>query len=415
MVNIVFDARTIHGARNVSIHKFPDSEEDNVIDKQEIDTLQELWEEAGSVNRVAFVQYFPHSAVYRTGNFSTCPSVHFGNTGTLSRSDAAVKTFSGDGEHILGTKADAKSRLAREAVFSFYNTLAQTGLFLPGMSATQLLNQICYQEASESDSSSLLWKGVQPLELDATVPAHRERIFTLHSYLSWYYQLRQSLLLNISQNDFFSIQRELAKTQNLSSLKDSTLFAQKPVDYLCSVNIPSTNLHLSVQPAQAISSKEDSFATTFQQSIPSTSTSEFESDPTPLLNHPKRQGKTRLAVANPATLQSSSGISTPSALAKGKSVDRKRAASSTIQKLAFQTKKARTKNQNVSGLAPDDPGLVSQLVNIGRQTYGDYLVEKIVDHVCNLIYLSLGKNGFTGVLSWIILLFGKISGLGGFP
>lgn len=149
LLNVVFDGRNLHGARNVCIHpKILELQgqalmldPQNYQSDSEFQGMDRLWRIAGRTKCVAFVQYFPHAAIYRTGNYSLAPSVDFGNTGTLTCAEAKVRTFAGSGEIILGPPLDGKSRMAREAVYAFMNTLAQCGLHTD-LTAKNILSQI---------------------------------------------------------------------------------------------------------------------------------------------------------------------------------------------------------------------------------------------------------------------------------
>lgn len=169
--------------------------------------LQRLYAAADKVKRAAFVCYFPHQAVFRTGNYAMTPSLNFGNTGTLSKADTTVKTFAGEGEYILGSTSHAKSCMARELAFAFFNGLSQIGCQMPGMSAQALLAHVGYEDPS--NSQQLL--PVVPHQYDVLNPTQSVFVERWRSYLSYYYRLRKSLLLNINQKEFFSHQEDLLK------------------------------------------------------------------------------------------------------------------------------------------------------------------------------------------------------------
>lgn len=237
LLNVIFDARNLHGARNVCMHpeihhslrKSLTLDIQNYQSDSEYQGIERLWYIAGRVNRVAFVEYFPHAAIYRTGNYSLAPSVDFGNTGTLSRAEAKVKTFAGSGEHILGSAIDAKSRMAREASYAYLNTLAQCGLRLKDSTAKSMLSQVQFQDPSTKD-----WTNVKLPELDALDPIDAPKVQKLRSHLAYYYRLRKSLLLNINNNEFFPHQARLLE-QFKASGKDAQYRPIKPSDFRQSI------------------------------------------------------------------------------------------------------------------------------------------------------------------------------------
>lgn len=243
IVFCVFDARFLHGARNVCIH--PENKSVStptlVLDPETFRNdpnyieLQRLYAAADKVKRAAFVCYFPHQAVFRTGNYAVTPSVNFGNTGTLSKADMSVKPFAGDGEFILGSEAQAKTRMARELAFGFFNGLSQIGCKMPGMSAQSLLAYVGYEDPC--DSQQLL--PVLPLQSDVLNPNQTEFIQQQRHYLSYYYHLRKSLQLNIDQKEFFSHQDDLLKSlRRLNQNPEHQ--AKRPSDLRQGVSIQST-------------------------------------------------------------------------------------------------------------------------------------------------------------------------------
>ncbi|KAL0574434.1 hypothetical protein V5O48_007520 [Marasmius crinis-equi] len=215
VVNIVFDARTIHGARNVSIIEDDDFELFLPADLGENErssdwhALKALWNKASKVNRVAFVQYVPHQAAFRTGNYACTPSVHFGNTGSLGDGDAMVKTLAGDGEHILGTSDESKSFLGTDASFALFNMLANSGIELDSeINASYLISKMSYVYRDKETGRSERRKLIAPSQ-DVLNPRDRDHIVRMRQYLAWYYQLLQSILLNITQPQFFEHQDQL--------------------------------------------------------------------------------------------------------------------------------------------------------------------------------------------------------------
>ncbi|KAL0579481.1 hypothetical protein V5O48_002523 [Marasmius crinis-equi] len=215
MVNVVFDARTIHGARNVSIVEDEDFELclPDGFDGSNCDSdwqhLKQIWKTASKVNRVAFVQYVPQQAAFRTGNYATTPSVHFGNTGSLGAGDAKVKTFAGDGEHILGPPGEGKSKLAWEAAMTFFNTLGQSGLTLPPeYTASSLVSKMSYTHkaaAGHQEQRKLILPSFDVLD-----PKDRAYVIRMRQHLSWYYALLRSILIPITQEEFFAHQDQLS-------------------------------------------------------------------------------------------------------------------------------------------------------------------------------------------------------------
>ncbi|KAE9389919.1 hypothetical protein BT96DRAFT_980529 [Gymnopus androsaceus JB14] len=230
LLNIVFDARNLHGARNVCIHpeilKLQGQalmlNAQNYQSDSEYQGMERLWHVAGRTKCVAFVQYFPHAAIYRTGNYSLAPSVDFGNTGTLTRAEAKVRTFAGSGEIILGPALDVKSRMAREAAYAFLNTLTQCGL-RTNFTAKDILSQIQFR-----DTHTNCWMNVELPELNALDPEDAPKVQKLRSYLAYYYHLRKSLLLNIDNVEFFSHQAKL-----LEKLKDDSQYKPTKPSNFC--------------------------------------------------------------------------------------------------------------------------------------------------------------------------------------
>lgn len=171
-----FNGKDMHSGRQVSI---PEG-----FNQTELEELSDFWKIAGKVNHIGIPVYFPSQAVHRTGGIAVTPATTFSNHGTASRSTAHALNFSQHGSHLLGTDQEFKSRLAREAVFAFLNTLVQSGLSMPGESATSLMRKM------RIDNSFL---DILLPEFDVLNPKHTELVWRKRGYYAYLHRLVSSL------------------------------------------------------------------------------------------------------------------------------------------------------------------------------------------------------------------------------
>ncbi|KAF8055374.1 hypothetical protein FPV67DRAFT_1458957, partial [Lyophyllum atratum] len=193
-----FNARDMHGGRQVSIHE-------SMLQDPDYAAVNDLWRKAGKVNRIGIPVYFPSQAVQRTCGVAVSPPTIFGNRGSLSRSSAQSLSFARDGMHLLGSAHEAKSRLARELAFNFFNGLAQCGLTYCGQTASTVMESIKYRDSTSSDVACT----VEPLSLDPMNPEHSERVANFRGYYAYLYRVASSLDLHLTRAQHKHIQKKL--------------------------------------------------------------------------------------------------------------------------------------------------------------------------------------------------------------
>ncbi|KAK7034750.1 hypothetical protein VNI00_012157 [Paramarasmius palmivorus] len=246
-INIVFDGRTIHGGRQISIKTEEAEDMESLVvnvrlDEWETDplanTAQELWNAAAAVNRLAFVQYFPDQAVKRTANIALHGPALFGNYGTHSPAVGRVKTFSSGGKHLMGTLQEFYSTIGVELVWGFLNSLSQANLTLVGFDATRLLQQIQYTESGSNgnlETTSQQMTSQQHAlilpEFDVLNPEHSAHVHMCRGWLAWLMALRECNALGIMADEFFKKQDLLAKQATRSRSSKECIEAQRPKDH----------------------------------------------------------------------------------------------------------------------------------------------------------------------------------------
>ncbi|PPQ74217.1 hypothetical protein CVT24_001131 [Panaeolus cyanescens] len=151
---------------------------------------------AGSANRVGYVMYCSKVATHRTGSINATKPTGFGNVASAHTSRAAGKQshldFGAYGPMSLGSFKDCANRMAREAVFSFYNTLVLSNLNIK-LDLDALLGNI-YGNDEEGKEFVM-----SPIPYNPQRDS--ERIQTYISYYTWYSMECASIYVCITKEE----------------------------------------------------------------------------------------------------------------------------------------------------------------------------------------------------------------------
>ncbi|KAF5346356.1 hypothetical protein D9757_014806 [Collybiopsis confluens] len=366
IVFLIFDGRSIHGGRNVCIHpeNVAQDKDYRYVDPKKLDFsyLQNNHQEEleflliSAVKRVALVAYIPEAAAYRLGNIAVSPSVDFGNTGTLTLADSKVKTFTGGGEYLLGSPQHAQTRLVREAVLSFINSLHHSGMNLVFTSVQDMAKLI--------DGAA----DVIPMEWDPLDPSKREQILKYRQYFAYLYKLQTHQLLPITRTKFFFHQDKLLKALKASISENpssSSIHAQTSVIRTS----PRTIFHgpnLTPHGPQTRSSKQS-----HPRAHEQTSSAVSKAIDAPAQNISK-EPKTRPSKTSAGKKRKSVDVESVSDVGQSNSKPKKRKMNN------GRTKRVDTSDINDTGI--EDVGKVGEEYFIGEDGFQDYVAEKIVKH-----------------------------------
>ncbi|KAF5374418.1 hypothetical protein D9757_011834 [Collybiopsis confluens] len=366
IIFLIFDGRSIHGGRNVHIH--PTNVEKDTdyryVDPKDLDFsfLQEGHHEelafllSAAVKRVALVAYIPHAAAYRTGNVALSPSVYFGNTGTVTAAEAKVKTYTGEGEYLLGSEKAIRTRFVREAVFAHVNMLHQLHLGV---------NYRSFQDAAKGIGGA---EDIVPLEFDPLDPSQGNTILKYRRYFAYFDRLRTRQVLSIQQKTHFAHQDLLLKELKKSLRSE---LAPKPS------NAPISIVPL-VHPVGGQSSKDGPSNT-------SPGSSELVLVPIVAPTSPT----TRSQNAALPVPKFTSSMRTPSHQSKAKTLELKRKGTKKPQKKLNGKRKrtadsessdSRDSSDSPDGTDTEENGKVGKEYQVANETFQEYLVEQIVRH-----------------------------------
>jgi hypothetical protein len=139
---LMFRARDMHSGSSPWVHP---SQKHTPEMSQTLKDLDALWEQSDAINRLGFVLYSSVQAVDRDAPLCVGPETRFGNHNVLGESMSKSLNFSQNGQHLLGTMQEAKTRLAWERTFDFFNGLALDGLVMEGFKLSDFISRIRYK------------------------------------------------------------------------------------------------------------------------------------------------------------------------------------------------------------------------------------------------------------------------------
>ncbi|PPR06208.1 hypothetical protein CVT24_000641, partial [Panaeolus cyanescens] len=138
-------------------------------------TLSAAYKMAGKPNRAGYVLYTSQVAADRSSALNATLPTGFGNLST-SKTPESYLTFGSNGPATLGSFSDSANRLAREAVFNFYNSLCLSNLGFT-LNLNELMKHITF---TNSDGTTI---SMQSLPFN---PQHQhEEIKRLLSLYKW--------------------------------------------------------------------------------------------------------------------------------------------------------------------------------------------------------------------------------------
>ncbi|PPR07577.1 hypothetical protein CVT24_007318 [Panaeolus cyanescens] len=162
--------------------------------------LKAAYNMAKGPNRAGYVLYTSKVAAHRTSALNATLPTSFGNL-TTSKTATKFLTFGSSGPSTLGSPEDCANRLAREAVFDFFNTLSLSQLNLE-LNLDDVLSKITF---TTSDGST---KSMKKLKYNPQT----DSVF-IQRYLGlyfWYHTLCKSVHIRITRSDIQRSQGQLS-------------------------------------------------------------------------------------------------------------------------------------------------------------------------------------------------------------
>ncbi|PPQ76035.1 hypothetical protein CVT24_006695 [Panaeolus cyanescens] len=158
--------------------------------------LNAAYNMAGPANRVGYVMYSSQVATQRTGSLNATKPTGFGNVSSAHTSKAIGKQghldFGSHGPVSLGSFKDCANRLAREAVFDFYNSLMLSNLKL-NIDLNYLLDNIHGWDENENEFA------MSPMQYNPQNDSITIRRYM--SYYKWYSMECKSIHIRITKED----------------------------------------------------------------------------------------------------------------------------------------------------------------------------------------------------------------------
>jgi hypothetical protein len=150
--------------KGVDLHSgFAPSEDPAAHEEWVNTTLDAAWNLAGPQNRVGYVNYPGSLPANRAGSLNVTPPTFFGNFGTTVYDKAKEKNFASDGQVALGGRNAHANRLAREALYTFYNSLQHSGLKLD-MDLNEMFTKIKYEDPASGSFVPMEQLPFNPME-----------------------------------------------------------------------------------------------------------------------------------------------------------------------------------------------------------------------------------------------------------
>ena len=110
--------------KGVDIHAGTEAKEDETAQLAWINSkLDAVWKLAGSQNWLGYVNYLGWLPSHHLGSMNASPLIGFGNYHVYLLHKAQQQNFATHGGTTLGPPAAYTNRMAREAIYSFYNIL----------------------------------------------------------------------------------------------------------------------------------------------------------------------------------------------------------------------------------------------------------------------------------------------------
>lgn len=176
-----------------------------------------------AINRVGYVLYQSAQAIQRNTNFAVTAPTIFGNHGSLSASQHRSLNFAQDGRHILGSGFDASTRLAIEAAYGFYNTLAASGIVL-NESIMSIMGRMTYKDELTGNHLPI---GLPPF--DPSHPPDAEFTKNMSAYFKRYYLLCDSVHLGLTKAMYRKVQKEVGSMDASVVVASTSRLELRPV------------------------------------------------------------------------------------------------------------------------------------------------------------------------------------------
>lgn len=153
---------------------------------------------AGCVNRIAYVVYQSARVAHRRIPVLATTDTKFGSQGISPSSMGQSHKFI-EQLHILGSPTDSATRMAREAIYSFANQLAVSGLSLHGLSFAHMAGAIQFWDEGEK-----LFKQIGPQALPFDLSKSEDCIWMaqMRGHYMWYQQSYLKIHLNLLRSEW---------------------------------------------------------------------------------------------------------------------------------------------------------------------------------------------------------------------
>ncbi|KAF9528572.1 hypothetical protein CPB83DRAFT_894357 [Crepidotus variabilis] len=177
--------------------------------------LDSAWHLAGPQNRLGFVNYPSRLAADRTGSLNATPATGFGNYGSSGQHKAVQQDFATHGGATLGSVDEYANRMAREAVFNFYNTLSLCNLDL-NTDLNDLMASISIRDPQSGDKINMRPLPFNPQTDDKVI---RDKI----SFYLWHREECRLFYRRVTKQDLARYREQLAALENETAVTTTNI------------------------------------------------------------------------------------------------------------------------------------------------------------------------------------------------
>lgn len=196
--------------KGVDIHAGTEAKEDETAHLAWVNSeLDAAWKLAGPQNRVGYVNYLGRLPSHRLGSMNSSPPTGFGNYHVHASHKAQQQNFATHGGATLGPPAAYANRMAREAIYSFYNTLCLSGLDL-NLDLNDIMKTISFKDP---DTNSQL--NMECLPFNPSQSSDSFRIRRYQALFQWYLNECSQYYIRITKDELRNYKKNMKNMQVL--------------------------------------------------------------------------------------------------------------------------------------------------------------------------------------------------------
>ena len=196
--------------KGVDIHAGSEAKEDKAAHLAWVNgELDSAWKLAGPQNRVGYVNYLGQLPSHRLGSMNASPLTGFGNYRVQAPYKAQQQSFATHGGATLGPPAAYANRMAREAIYDFYNSLCLSGLDL-NLDLNDIMKAISFKDPDTESKLSM-----DCLPFNPSQASESFRIRRYQSFFQWYLNECSQYYIRITKDELRNYKKNMKNMQAL--------------------------------------------------------------------------------------------------------------------------------------------------------------------------------------------------------